>query len=137
MASVKDVEAQTLIIKAAEALQAMEAMQQPRWSLFVKTGHAKETAPQQVNWWWIRGAALLRTIALEQRQGVSRLRRRYSSRKNNGHQPEHRALASGKIIRVLLRQLEAAGMVKTEKGKGRVITPAGQKFLDSVAKSLK
>ncbi|MBI4181952.1 MAG: 40S ribosomal protein S19, partial [Candidatus Aenigmarchaeota archaeon] len=64
------------------------------------------------------------------------LQKVYSGRKNLGHQPEHRALASGKILRTLLQQLEAAGLVKAEKRKGRVITPKGQQFLDQVAKEI-
>jgi ribosomal protein S19E (S16A) len=36
-----------------------------------------------------------------------------------------------------MQQLEKAGFVKMEKGKGRIITPKGQKLLNSVAKQLK
>lgn len=135
MALAREVEGESLILRTAEELKGMSELQQPEWTRFVKTGSAKERPPSQENWWWIRGAALLRQVYLE-RKGVSRLRKQYSSRKNYGHQPEHRAPAGGKIIRVLLQQLEAAGMVKIEKGKGRVITAKGQKFLDGVAKGV-
>lgn len=111
-------------------------MVMPDWARFVKTGPSRQRPPQQEDWWWIRGASLLRKVYL-QRRGVSRLRKEYSARHNNGHQPEHRANSGGKIIRVLLKQLETEGLVKIEKGKGRVITPQGQKFLDGITKQVK
>ena len=135
MASVKDVDTQKLLTEAAARLKGMPGMEKPAWARFVKTGPSRQRPPDKEDWWWIRGASVLRHVYL-QGQGVSRLRKVYSGRKNRGHKPEHTYQGSGKIIRVLLRQLEGAGLVKAEKGKGRLITPAGQKFLDGVAKSL-
>ncbi|MBI4175895.1 MAG: 30S ribosomal protein S19e [Candidatus Aenigmarchaeota archaeon] len=137
MAGIRDMETQELILKAAEALEKMPEMKPPAWAQFVKTGVSRERPPAQHNWWWIRSASLLRRIYLDQKIGVSRLRKKYGGRKNRGHKPEHKYPASGKIIRKILQQLEAAGYVKTEKGKGRLITPKGQQFLDRVAKGMK
>ena len=56
-----------------------------------------------------------------------------------GHKPAHHRPAGGKFIRLMLQQLEKEGLVKkveTPK-KGRVITPKGQKFLDSLSRDLK
>jgi len=136
MASVKEADSQKLVIRTAEKLKELPGMGMPDWARFVKTGHSRERPPQQENWWWIRGASVLRNVYL-QGQGVSRLRKVYSGRKNRGHKPEHSVRGSGKLIRVLLKQLEAEGFVKTEKGKGRTITPKGQKFLDGIAKELR
>jgi len=60
-------------------------------------------------------------------------RPRQGGRKNLGHQPGHKRPASGAIIRKALQQLEAAGLVKTEKGKGRVITPKGQSMINRIS----
>jgi small subunit ribosomal protein S19e len=136
MASVKEADSQKLIIKAAERLKKMPGMEKPGWAVFVKTGPSRERPPEQADWWWIRGASMLRKIYLGDK-GVSKLRKAYSGRKNLGHRPEHRFPASGKIIRTLLRQLEVNNLVKTEKGRGRIITPAGQKFLDGIAKEVR
>lgn len=136
MTSIKNIDSQALIIKAAEQLKTLESMKMPDWARFVKTGSSRERPPEQADWWWIRGASLLRKVYLQE-QGVSRLRKEYSGRKNRGHKPEHSYAGSGKIIRILLRELETSGFVKAEKGKGRIITPAGQKFLDGIAKTLK
>ena len=69
--------------------------------------------------------------------GVPKHRKVNGGRKNRGHKPEHKKRASGSIIREILQQHEKAGFVKTEKGKGRTITPKGQKFLDGIAKAVK
>ncbi len=137
MPSIQEVDSQELIIKAAEALEKMEEFKPPAWSLFVKGGVYAQRMPSQVNWWWIRSASVLRKVYLNQGVGVSKLRKIYGGRKNRGHKPEHKKRASGSIIREILQQHEKAGFVKTEKGKGRIITPKGQKFLDGIAKSIK
>jgi ribosomal protein S19E (S16A) len=36
-----------------------------------------------------------------------------------------------------MKQLEAAGFVKTEKSKGRIITQKGKAFLSNIAKEMK
>ncbi|MFH1978224.1 MAG: 30S ribosomal protein S19e [Candidatus Aenigmatarchaeota archaeon] len=134
MPSVQDVDPEKLILKVAEDLQRMEEFKPPVWTVYVKTGVHKERPPTQENWWHIRTAALLRKVSLNPNIGLSKLRKLYGGRKNNGHKPEHKRLASGSIIRKGLQQLEAAGFVKTEKKKGRVITPKGQSLLNTAAK---
>ena len=64
--------------------------------------------------------------------GINRLKTEYGGRQNRGVKPEHHHAGGGKIIRVLLQQLEKAGYVSKSK-KGRAITSAGVKFLDSIA----
>jgi len=63
----------------------------------------------------------------------------YGGRVRRGTKKERFREASGKIIRVILSQLEQAGYVlKPGKGrKGRVISPRGRSFLDSVAHEIK
>ncbi len=139
MTSVKEVDAQELIEKTAAELRKMEEIKPPEWSQFVKTGVHNERPPTQENWWWLRAAAVLRKVYIE-RIGVSRLRTAYGGRKSRGHKPEHKYRASGAVIRKVLQQLEAAGLVKKEetKGKkGRVITPKGQSFLNKIAKGIR
>jgi len=132
MVTIYDVPANDLISGVKEELKSSEAMKTPDWALFVKSGASREKPPQQADFWQIRAAALLRKIAIKGPIGVSRLTNEYGGKKNRGSKPEHPMKASGKIIRTLLQQLETAGYVKKNK-KGRALTPAGQKFLDSVA----
>jgi len=129
MQKVSEVKASDLIESAAKKMEKMEEFKPPEWSSIVKTGADRERPPTQDNWWWIRSASILRKVYLNQALGVSKLRKTYGGRKNRGHKPEHKAKASGSVIRKILQQLEAAGFVKTEKGKGRKITPKGSAFV--------
>jgi small subunit ribosomal protein S19e len=137
MVSVREVSADKFIEKAASELEKMNELKPPEWTSFVKTGIHKERPPTQKNWWWVRSASIMRKLHLKQDIGVSRLKKIYGGRKNRGVEPEHKYKASGKIIRNILQQLESVGYVKTEKKKGRSLTPKGKKFLNDVAKSLK
>jgi small subunit ribosomal protein S19e len=137
MVSIKDVPSQALVDMAASELEKMDEIKPPEWATYAKTGVHKERPPAQKNWWYIRSASVMRKLCLGDSLGVSRLRKAYGGRKNLGHQPEHKRPASGAVIRKVLQQLEAAGFVKAEKGKGRIITPKGQSFLNRIAKELK
>ncbi len=132
MVNAFDVEANDLIEFAKEELKKSGALAQPEWALFAKSGVSRERPPEQEDFWFIRGAALLRKLYVKGPTGISRLQTEYGGRQNRGSKPEHHRAGGGKIIRVLLQQLEKAGYVVRSK-KGRVITPAGVKFLDSIA----
>jgi small subunit ribosomal protein S19e len=137
MTSVKDVQSEALIMRAAEQMKKMEQIKPPEWASYAKTGVDRQRPPTQDDWWYIRSAAVLRKIYIRNALGVSKLRKAYGGRKNLGHQPEHKRMASGAVIRKILQQIEAEGLVKTEKGKGRKITPKGQSFLDKIVRELK
>ncbi|MCX6711588.1 MAG: 30S ribosomal protein S19e [Candidatus Woesearchaeota archaeon] len=138
MASIYDVSAEKLIKKAAEELK--KDIKMPQWAKFVKTGAGKERPPIENDWWYMRAASILRKIYINGPIGVEKLRKKYSSKKNMGHKPERVYPGSGKIIRTILQDLEKSGYIKfAEKKvhKGRIITPKGKKFLDSLSKNLK
>ncbi len=132
MVNAFDVEANDLIEFAKEELKKNDALVQPEWALFAKSGVSRERPPEQEDFWFIRAAALLRKLYVKGPVGISRLQTEYGGRANLGSRPEHHRPGGGKIIRVLLQQLEKTGYVAKSK-KGRVITPAGVKFLDSIA----
>ncbi|MFH1237067.1 MAG: 30S ribosomal protein S19e [Candidatus Aenigmatarchaeota archaeon] len=133
---INEVPTDKLIEKLSQELEKMEAMQQPEWARFVKTGVCKERPPSQKNWWYIRSASVLRRLYIEGPIGVSRLRRLYGSRKRRGHKPEHRYPASGSVIREIFQQLEKAGLIKNEKRKGRSLTAKGKMFLNEASKGV-
>src|SRR3989338_498733 len=122
-----------LIAKVAEELKKSQSITPPVWAPFVKTGTHNERVPTQLDWWYIRAAAVLRQIYVRP-QGVQRLRRKYGGRKNMGYKPERFKRGSGSVLRKVLQQLEKAGYVKKEKA-GRIVTPEGQKLLDSISKT--
>ncbi len=137
MPTIYDVDPLTFIRKAAEALEKLPSLKPPTWAGFVKTGVHKERPPEQRNWWSLRAASVLRSIYKLGPVGVSKLRKKYGGKKRRGHQPPEFRKASGNIIRKILQQLEKEQFIKqTTIGahKGRIVTPKGKSFLDTIAK---
>ncbi len=134
-----DVEPNDLIEKTAEELKKIEAIKPAPWASFVKTGMHKERPPAREDWWYIRAAAVLRSVCILGPVGVQKLRSKYGGKKSRGHKTEHFYRGSGSIIRKILQQLEKAELLKkVEKSihKGRIITPKGISILDKVANSI-
>lgn len=130
-----DVSQRELIDEVANQLK--DIIQKPEWADYVKTGAHKERPPVRDDWWFVRVAAILRTVHIKGPIGVSKLRTKYGGRKNRGVKPEKFVKGSGSVIRHALQQLEQAGLVKqAEKGvhKGRITTPKGDSLLFSAAK---
>jgi small subunit ribosomal protein S19e len=139
MKSIFEVPANDLIKGAAKELSKLDQIKPPQWSLYVKTGVQKQRPPVSQDWWYVRAASILHTVHKIGPIGVSKLRTRYGGRKNRGVATDKVTKGSGKIIRLILQQLESAGLIKqADKGihKGRIITPKGISFLSGVAKSV-
>ncbi len=137
---VEDAPIQELIEKLAEKLKSVEAVKPPEWAKFVKTGVHKERPPVRSDWWYVRAAAILRSVYKLGPIGVSKLRTKYGGIKNRGFASEHFYKGSGSIIRKILQQLEKAGLIKqAEVGvhKGRILTAEGMKLLKEAAKEVK
>ena len=125
--------------KVADELKKQKLVQPTEWAKFVKTGHHKQRLPDDMEWWYIRSAAVLRSIAKLGPVGTEKLRTKFGGRKRRGYQPEHFYKASGSIIRKILQQLEKSELIKqAQKGvhKGRVLTPRGTSLLDKIAVQL-
>ncbi|MBU2639717.1 MAG: 30S ribosomal protein S19e [Nanoarchaeota archaeon] len=139
MVKIYDVDPGKLIKKLAEELKKVELIIAPEWAKFVKTGTGKERPPKEKDWWYLRAASVMRKIYVNGPLGVSKLRKKYSSKKNRGHKPDRVYVGSGNILRKILQQLEKAELLKyVEKGvhKGRIVTGKGEKLLNQVAKEL-
>ncbi|UCH89655.1 MAG: 30S ribosomal protein S19e [Thermoplasmata archaeon] len=133
MTSVYDVPAKPLIKNLAKKLQENDHIKTPDWASYVKTGPHRERPPVNSDWWYIRVAALLRKIYMNSPVGVTHLRSMYGGKADKGSKPNKALMGSGAIIRRSLQQLEKAGLIETEKGKGRVITSKGRSLLDHSA----
>jgi small subunit ribosomal protein S19e len=106
----------------------------PEWAMYAKTGCHKDRPPLDQDWWYHRAASILRKLYLaEEPLGIETFRTIYGGRQRRGVAPPHFRKAGGSHIRKILQQLEAVGLVKKVKGKGRVLTPAGRSILDHVA----
>ncbi|MCS7112783.1 MAG: 30S ribosomal protein S19e [Nitrososphaerota archaeon] len=133
MTSVYEVHPTDLLERMAEVLKGVEEITPPPWFLQVKTGVAKEKAPEKSDWWYIRAASILRKIYIDGPIGIEKLACIYSDRRRRGRAPAHSRKASRKIIRAILLQLERAGLVEKYGNKGRVLTSKGRSLLDRIA----
>ena len=136
MVNVFDVNPRKLIEKAAKKLADEKIIEMPEWANYVKTGRHKERPPFRKDWWYVRAAAVLRSVYKLGTVGTEKLRTKYGGRQERGYKPEVFRKGSGSVIRRILQQLEKAAFIKkVEKGvhKGRVIAPKGKSFLDKIA----
>lgn len=131
-----------LIHKVAQKLKEKSLANAPSWTTFAKTGTHRQRAPDQLDWWETRAAAVLRKVAVKGPIGVSKLRTLYGGKKRRGHQPPEFRKGSGSILRKVLQQLEKAQLIRQTKAgefgvhKGRIITGHGKSLLDKCANEL-
>lgn len=134
--TVRDVDAHKFIKAYAAHLKRAGKLEVPSWVDLVKTSTAKELAPYDPDWFYVRVASIARHIYLRPGVGVGALKLVHGSRKNNGTRPSHHVDASGSINRKALQALEKLKILKKDDKGGRRITSEGQRDLDHVAGSL-
>eukprot|EP00914_Ancora_sagittata_P012324 GHVO01023720.1.p1 GENE.GHVO01023720.1~~GHVO01023720.1.p1 ORF type:complete len:167 (-),score=26.08 GHVO01023720.1:139-600(-) len=134
--TVKDVPADKFIAAFAEHLSLSGKFEVPAWADYVKTGIAKELAPYDPNWMYIRAASILRHVYKRPGAAVGGMRKFYGCRKRRGVAPNRHCLAGGKIIRHCLQQLQSMEYVKLDDKGGRRLTSLGQSVVDQTAKKL-
>ena len=137
MATVFDVSPHELIGKLKDELKKIDGIKAPEWSKFTKTGSFKNKPPEQDDFWYIRAASILRQLYVQGRPlGVQRLRVKYGGKKKRKSKPKHFVRGGGKIIRNILQQLEASGLIQkvtVNNQKGRMITSKGKSMIDKLA----
>ena len=129
---VREIAAAKYVNALAKHFEESKVIEAPAWAELVKTGYLKQMPPNNANWWYVRAASIARQIYMHKTVSVSGLSYRYGANENPGSSPKHHEVASRKIIRVILQDLEKAGLVQTVEN-GRQLTPKGQKLLDSIA----
>lgn len=131
---------QELNEKLAQALKTIPEFKQPEWSQYVKTSSGKERTPDDPDFWYKRAASIIKEINKRGIVGTNRLRVKYGCKKNRGYKPERFRKASGKIIRTILQQTDAAGFTSIaedikgvrSKKPGRQMTVKGKEFLENI-----
>jgi small subunit ribosomal protein S19e len=120
----------------ADALKEIPEFKKPEWVDFVKSGPHRQRPIFDSDFWYKRAASILRQIYIKKIVGVNKLRTRYGGRKDRGMRPPIFTKSGGKIIRSLLQQSEAAGLLEKSKTKkaGRILTIKGKEFLEGLAK---
>jgi small subunit ribosomal protein S19e len=136
MTTVFDVPAELLINTVADEFKDNnDKIVAPEWTKLVKTGVHKERKPENIDWWYVRCASILRRVYIDGPVGVRSLRTFYGGKKDRGVNPEKFRKGSGSIVRVALHQLEDAGYVEKVDA-GRIVTPEGRSFLDNTSAEL-
>ncbi len=136
MADVRSIEPSKYNKLLAAALKDIPEFKKPEWVDFVKSSTHKQRPIFDPDFWYNRAASILRQIYIKKIVGVQSLRTRYGGRKDRGMKPPRFKKSGGKIIRSLLQQAEAAGLVEKVKAKksGRQLTKAGKELMESLVK---
>ena len=133
MTTVYDVPADLLINHIAKDFNKNnDKINAPDWATLVKTGVHKERKPENIDWWYVRCASILRRVYIDGPVGISSLRTFYGGKKDRGVTPETFRKGGGAIVRGALHQLEDAGYVQ-KLDAGRIVTPEGKSFLDKAS----
>ncbi|MCL2157043.1 MAG: 30S ribosomal protein S19e [Methanobrevibacter sp.] len=133
MTTVYDVPADLLINQIAKEFNDFnDKINPPEWASLVKTGVHKERKPENVDWWYVRCASILRRVYVDGPVGVNSLKTFYGGKKDRGVSPETFRKGGGAIVRGALHQLEDAGYIEKIEG-GRVVTAQGKSFLDKTS----
>ena len=132
--TLKDVPADKFIAAYAAHLKKSRWLKLPAWVDLVKTGIHKELPPQNPDWYYVRAASLARKIYLRGGVGIGYYRHVYGGGySSRGVMQYHHQKASGAIIRHVVKQLEAIGVVEKDPKGGRRITQEGQRDIDRIA----
>ncbi len=131
-----DVKPDVLIRLLSEKLKDYREVKPPEWAAYTKTGVHKERIPDDPDWWYVRSAAILRTLHTDGPIGVERLRTKYGGKKRKGNKPPRFAKGSGSIQRKICQQLESAGLIERTEKDGRKLSPKGKSVLDKCAEEV-
>jgi len=131
-----DVPTSALLPRLATELKNRQAVVPPPWASFAKTGVHKQRAPTQPDWWYLRSASVLRKIYVRGDIGIVRLSAEYGGKRDRGSAPYHARSGSRAVLREIVQQLEKSGLLQPYKTRGRRVSPAGMKLLDSVSRDL-
>jgi len=134
MGSVYEIPHREFNEKLAKALKEIQEFNAPEWSLFVKSSASRKRPPETTDFWHKRAASILRQIYINRIVGVNKLKTRYGGTKDRGVRGAKFKQGSGKIIRTILQQADAAGLTEKADGKkkGRKLTQHGIKFLEEI-----
>ena len=137
--TVKDVNSHQYVVALAQHIKkqmigAGSKAKLPQWVDYVKTSKAKELAPYEKDWYYIRAASVARHIYLRRGVGVGALTKVYGSRKRRGSRPSIYVKASSSVCRHVVQTLEKLKIIEEDPDNGgRRITSQGQRDLDRIA----
>ena len=145
--TVKDVPAEDFIKAFSAFLKKSGKFKIPEWSIYVKTACYKDLAPFDVDWLYVRAAAIARQLYMRKSSGINSLRDHFGGRQRGNSRRKHHRKAAGKCIRYCLQQLSKMELIGTVQirgdddnvisTEGRQITNKGIRDMDRIAKQIK
>ncbi|XP_072384227.1 small ribosomal subunit protein eS19-like [Diabrotica undecimpunctata] len=135
--TLKDVDQHKFVKAFASFLKKTGKLRVPEWVDLVKTSRAKELAPYDPDWYYVRCAAIARHIYIRSPVGVGSVTKIFGSRKRNGTKPSHFCRSAGSIARKALQSLETVKLIEKSAEGGRKITQQGRRDLDRIAAQVK
>nr|CAH7718291.1 unnamed protein product [Callosobruchus chinensis] len=135
--TLKDVDQHKFVKAFASFLKKTGKLRVPEWVDLVKTSKAKELAPYDPDWFYVRCAAVVRHIYIRSPVGVGSLTKIFGSRKRNGTKPSHFCRSAGSISRKALQSLEGLKLIEKSPDGGRKLTQQGRRDLDRIAAQVK
>ena len=136
MTTAYDVPAKDLIDEIAKKLQKDSNIEIPKENIYSKTGVDRENPPSNKDWWYVRCAAILRKVYINNNIGVEHMKEEFGGKKDCGSKKSKARAGSGTIIRRAFQQLEKAGYLSKIKGRGRMLSPKGRSFMDNTSKEV-
>ena len=103
--NVKDVAAGEFVLAYAAHLKRIGKIEVPKWADLVKTSTAKELAPYNPDWYYVRAASLARKIYLRGGTGVGAFTKVYGGSSHKTVRTPHFHKACGGLIRHIMQQL--------------------------------
>ncbi|CAH0560803.1 unnamed protein product [Brassicogethes aeneus] len=131
--TLKDVDQHKFVKAFAQFLKKSGKLRVPEWVDLVKTSRAKELAPYDPDWYYVRCAAVVRHIYIRSPVGVGSVTKIFGTRKRNGTKPSHFCRSAGNIGRKALQSLEALNLIEKSADGGRKLTQQGRRDLDRIA----
>ncbi|KAK4885889.1 hypothetical protein RN001_002160 [Aquatica leii] len=135
--TLKDVDQHQFVKAFAAFLKKTGKLRIPEWVDLVKTSRAKELAPYDPDWYYIRCAALLRHIYIRSPIGTKTVTKIFGCRKRNGTMPSHFCRSGGSVARKALQSLETLKLIEKSADGGRKLTSQGRRDLDRIAAQVK
>lgn len=132
MPTAYDVPAESLIEGLKDYLKKSGIINIPPFANYAKTGSQAERPPFDSDWYIARAASIIRKLYLYGPLSVKDLSKIYGGRKQKRVHLAHSQPAGRKHIRLILQDLEAAGLVRKTKA-GRVLTSKGVSVVDKIS----
>ncbi|XP_065159333.1 small ribosomal subunit protein eS19A [Atheta coriaria] len=135
--TLKDVDQAKFVKAFSSFLKKTGKLRVPEWVDIVKTSRAKELAPYDPDWYYVRCAAVIRHIYIRSPIGVGSVTKIFGTRQRKGTHPSHFCRSAGGVARKCLQSLEALKLIEKTPDGGRKLTQQGRRDLDRIAAQVK